>query len=259
MGSAAPARLKVHRRSFVVDRRRCTALTLRPTTSQRFATNYFHATWHVLSDRGGARLLGRLCWAMAHSRHEGTFVLIDPRFVVPNPFDADPSSPIVVVNSDISRFGRPVAQELRRRLPCAARSEGTVVLQTNGLDVALDDVDAFWDVDGSARSGRPAHQDRRFISRVNGLVVMAAPSPVLKDWAVSSLRLGERFYRGSDYTELDGKPGEWRSGEVQIFADFTAMVSRARTAREQLFPGRSHEELTDDERAQVWYQPARAG
>lgn len=257
MGTAGTARLKVHRRSFVVDGRWHTALSLRPValrTAPRFATNRYHGTWHVLSSVEGAVLLGRLCWAMAHERREGTFAVIDPRFVVPNPFDADPSSPIVVVNNDLGPFDRTVAAALRRRLPFATPSEGTVVLHTSRLDHTLADVDAFWE--RTRRQQRDnSHQARRWIDRVSGLVVMAAPPPVLREWAVHLSRLGTHLRHGSSYIELDWSFGRGYEGEVQVFDDFAARVTRARIARERLFPGRAAEALSEDERAQVWAVP----
>ena len=65
--------------------------------------------------------------------------------------------------------------------------------------------------------------------------------------------------RLKDYVELDWSPGEGYDGEVQILEDFTAQVTRATFARERLFPGRAHQELTEDERTQVWRAPAAAG
>jgi hypothetical protein len=251
VGTPDPSRLKVHRRTLGLDHRRCTALALRPATEERFATNRFHQTWHVLSDVAGARLLARLCWAMAHERRPGTFAVIDPRYLVPNPFDADPSSPIVVVNNDLGPFSRPMAAALRHRLPFTTPSEGTVVLRTPGLDEAL------------AAGGRPPrawnrHQQRRWIERVHGLLVIAAPPPMLREWAMTVARAGTWFHEGSDYVELSWSPGDGADGEVQVFEDFAGRVATAQAARERLFPGRSHAELTEEEREQVW-QPSTGG
>lgn len=95
------ARTKVHRRAIVLDATAYTVLTPRLGTAERFATNRHHGTWHILSDVGGARLLGKLMWAMAFQRHADTILLIDGPLLVENPFDADPSSPIVIVNTDL--------------------------------------------------------------------------------------------------------------------------------------------------------------
>lgn len=41
-------------------------VTLRPGTNALFSTNFYHGTWHILSDWHGARLLGRLLWGRAY-------------------------------------------------------------------------------------------------------------------------------------------------------------------------------------------------
>jgi len=48
-----------------LDGRRYTVVVPRLGMDCRFSTNYFHCTWHVLSDWHGARLLGRLPAAAA--------------------------------------------------------------------------------------------------------------------------------------------------------------------------------------------------
>lgn len=53
-------RFKLHRRRLRLDGREYTVVALRPGTEARFSTNFFHGTWHVLSDWHGARLLGCL-------------------------------------------------------------------------------------------------------------------------------------------------------------------------------------------------------
>lgn len=56
------------------------------------------------------------------------------------------------------------------------------------------------------------------------------------------------------YADLDHPTARSREGEVQVFADFEARVSRAIAARERLYPGTSPRELLDDERRAVWTQ-----
>ena len=51
-------RLKVHRRSVWLDRLEYTILSPRPTEEARFATNYFHETWHVITSQRGAAAAG---------------------------------------------------------------------------------------------------------------------------------------------------------------------------------------------------------
>jgi hypothetical protein len=247
--TASPERLKVHRRSVSLDGRPYTVLSLRPGVASTFATNRYHETWHLLTDVPGAQLLGRLFWAMAFQRHERTIVVLDQAFLVPNPFDADPSSPIAVVNSDLGPLDRSALSDLKGMLPFTTPSAGTVVLQTRGLDIALADESAFYGREEKAGWRWNEHQQRRWIDRTNGVVVVAAPPPVLRMWGVQTFTLGRHSRRGTDVAELDYPTG---NGEIQVLDDFDARVSSARTARERLFPGRCNEELTEGERRQIW-------
>ena len=245
--TASGARTKVHRRAVVLDGTQYTVLTPRPGTTERFATNRYHGTWHILSDVGGARLLGRLMWAMAFQRHADTILLLDGPLLVENPFDADPSSPIVIVNTALGVLRQGAVGALQAQLPLRGSPDGTVVLQTPGLDLALTD-----DARGKGQQAWwRARADRRriLIDRSRRTLVLAAPPSVLRSWGLELSYLGDSSYRGMDYAELDWPSSE---GEVQIFDDFERRVVRARAARSRLFPGRAHQELSDDERAAVW-------
>jgi len=54
--------LTLHRRRLRLDGRRYAVVTPRPGAYAGSNTNFFHGTWHVLSDRHGAQLLGLLLW-----------------------------------------------------------------------------------------------------------------------------------------------------------------------------------------------------
>ncbi|HET7486951.1 MAG TPA: hypothetical protein VFJ85_03420 [Acidimicrobiales bacterium] len=241
--------LAVHRRSTALAGAPVTILRLRPGSPARFATNRYHETWHVLSDLAGGRLLGRLCWALSFQRRPGTLVVLAPPEVVPNPFDADPSNPVVLVNTDLGPFTAAMAADLKLRLRRPARSDGTVVLRTPGLDAALGDRDAFHRRPEQSGWHAEALRPHTRIERRNGVVVVAAPAPVLRAWAVDLTRMGEWLRRGSSEVELDWPTS---NGEVQVFPDFEARVAAARSARERLFPGRAHQELAPEERQLVW-------
>ena len=189
METRAAPRLKVHRRSVRMDRLEYTVLSPRPTEEARFATNSFHQTWHVITSEEGVALLARLCWAMAFQRRERTIVLLDSPLIVPSPFDADESSPIVVVNNDLGGLSRAAVEDLRMQLPLSAASDGTVVLQTRGLDQALENPTEFRDRNREAQL-QDEHQQRRWIDGSNGLVIIAAPPPVLRTWGVDLSGLG---------------------------------------------------------------------
>ena len=111
-GSATDEMMKLHRRTMVLDGRVYTVISLRPGSDFRFSTNRFHETWHVLSDWRGARVLSRLLWGLAYQRRPGTLVVIDPEHLDPNPFDAAPADPIVLVPSELTVFTRGAGQEV---------------------------------------------------------------------------------------------------------------------------------------------------
>ncbi len=241
-------RLKVHRRSVRLDRLEYTILSPRPTEEARFATNSFHETWHVITSQGGAALLARLCWAMAFQRRERTIVLIDSPFIVPTPFDADQSSPIVVVNNDLGGFSGAAVEDLRAKLPLSVASDGTVVLQTRGLDQALENTTEFREREQEAQL-QNENQQRRWIDGSNGLVIIAAPPPVLRTWGVDLSGLGASPHEGMSWAHLDDPA---KAGEVQMLNDFDAMLATAQAARTRAFPDAANRRLTEDERSKIW-------
>jgi hypothetical protein len=219
----AQERLKVHRRSVRLDGRAHTVLSPRPSESSRFATNRDGPTCQILTDAVGAQLLARLCWAMAYQRHERTVTVIDSHFLVPNPFGADTSSPIVVVNSDLGSLNGAVLADLRSQLPLATPSDGTVVLQTRGLDQALDDPTAFGQRADQVARRSERHQER-WIDGDSGLWVLTAPPPVLRAWGV----------------EFSGPDGEGAGeGEVRVLASLDDHVAPSVAPPNHSLPGRS--------------------
>lgn len=242
------SRLKTHRRTLVLGGSNSAVLSPRPSEAARFAVNRYHDTWHIVTDTAGALLLARLCWAMAFQRHDQTVVVIDPPLLVPNPFDGDPPMPIVIVNNDLGPFDQEAAASLRAALPFRAPSEGTVVLQTRGLDIALKDPDEFAQSDDQA-AWRDAHQKRRWMDGTAGLLVIASPPPVLRQWGVELSRLGLSSHEGSSWADLSD-PGN--DGEVHVLDHFSARVEKAVDVRNRMFPGRSGEHLPEDDRRQVW-------
>jgi hypothetical protein len=246
--SAAPERLKVHRRTVLLEGRPYTALTPRPSGPCKFATNRHHETWHVLTDEPGVHLLGRLFWAMAFQRRERTVVVIDPPVLVPNPFDADPSVPVAIVNLDLGPLSPAAVDELRGQLPFAAPSEGTVVLQTRGLDAALADWREFLRREKRASPAWNRHTNRRWVDGANGMLVIAAPPSVLRGWG-ASISLPQSSGSSSDAEHLD-RPTE--NGEIHVLEGFLERVAQAQEVRERLYPGRADVELSDEEREQIW-------
>jgi hypothetical protein len=219
----AQERLKVHRRSVRLDGRAYTVLSPRPSVSSRFATNRDGETCQILSDSIGAQLLARLCWAMAYQRHERTVTVIDSPLLVPDPFGADPSSPIVIANSALGSLNGAVLADLHSQLPLATPSDGTVVLQTRGLDQALDDPTAFGQRADQVARRSESHLER-WIDEDSGLWVLTAPPPVLRAWGV----------------ELSGPDAEGAGeGEVRVLASLDDQVARSIPPPNHPLSGRS--------------------
>ncbi|TQS19231.1 hypothetical protein [Microbispora sp. KK1-11] len=244
--------LKLHRRPLRADGRGYSVITLRPGTPARFSTNRFHDTWHILSDLHGARLLGRLLWGLSFQRLPGTVVVIDRPHLDPNPFDAEPADPIVLVPAHLTTLTARAIRRLRRA--AAEPSHGTVRWHTWGLDTELDrarrTLDLRW-----PEWEPPVDTHGAAIERTGGALVFRAPPSRLRLWAVDVVTLGEQWYHDMDYTYLHpvGRRGPCGSdGEVQIFRDYRLKVSAARTARREVLAGLPPAARPDDVNRLIW-------
>jgi hypothetical protein len=229
----ADDRMKLHRHVVPCGGRDYTVITLRPGARPRFSGNYYHGTWHILSDPHGARVLARLLWGLAYQRMPGTLVLIDRPQLDTDPFNAEPADPIALVPSRLTSLSDKAARQLRARLPLT-RPTGTVRWQTPGLDRALAERGT---AAGAARMRRWRYYDRpgdEHVARVGGLVVFAGLPHVLLQWAAAVHMLGDHpGSSGMDYAYLRGADG-WVIGEVQVFSDYRQRVSSATVARREI-------------------------
>jgi hypothetical protein len=231
------AAIKLHRRVLRLDDANWTVLSLRPGDPVVFATNRSDEVWHIVGGLDAADLLARLFWAVAFQRHERTLILIDRPFLVANPFGGDASSPIVLANSDLGTPGRHALDALHSLVPLTTPSLGTVKLRTVGLERALEDPDAPADpADRRVRRVDP-HGWREWMDRVHGLIVYAAPETDLRRQAVMIAELASYLRQGTAATEV-----------AAIIEDSARMWE----LRGQRFPGRSHVDLSDDEREELW-------
>ncbi|MGI5129243.1 hypothetical protein ACQEVB_20730 [Pseudonocardia sp. CA-107938] len=255
--------MKVHRRVLRLAGRELTVLTLRPGSSARFATNWFHGTPHVLSDLHGARVLGRLLWALSYDRHPQTIVLLDR--LDPNPFDAEPSLPAVFGVAGRTVLDTAVLRGLRRALPLRSPSAGTVRLQTHGLDAAVARSRAYGGPPTAEQMRLFAEQDNQApmsaratrVAEASGVFVHLAEPELLRTWAVQVARLGDGMRSGMDYAYLhDGARWPTDVGEVQVFADYRARVTAARVARAELLAGRDAPTDPAEIREAVWRRGA---
>jgi len=222
--------MKLHRRVVRVAGTRLTVITPRPGMDTRFSTNCFHDTWHLLSDWRGARFLGRLLWGLAYQRVAGTLVLLDRPWLDPDPFDAEPASPIALVPASLTTLNPPTARALRRtRL--SARPDGTVRWHTHGLDAAVAARRAWYDRPPGSwpPPSIPPPHSREWVDRIGGVVVLAATPDRLRELAVTVNRLCDGAYRGMNYAEID-----WPNGEVQVFSNYRRRVSATRVARREV-------------------------
>jgi hypothetical protein len=194
-------------------------ISLRPGTRVRFSTNRFHETWHVLSDRRGARLLARLLWGLSYQARPGTLVVVDRPFLVPTPFDADPADPIVLAPGWCTVLDRRRAAALVRRLPLRTPPDGTVRWRTFGLERG---------------ENSPAWEaERGGVQRLGGAIVLAPRTPAeCRDWALCAAQL-DPDDQGSDHAYLGPWDGSY-SGEIQIFRRFRSMVAEAGRARRRV-------------------------
>jgi len=213
------ATLKLHRRRLRLDGRGYTVVTLRPDADIRLSTNEFHGTWRILSDRRGARMLGRLLWGLSYQRNPGTLLLIDRHHLDPNPFDAGPADPIALVPSHLTVLTPRAAHLLRRLFPTLGNPDGTVRWRTYGLDLLRD----------KTRWRFPDPPGWHTIDRIGGLVVLAAPPALMRYWAWRTARLGTRFINGVAGAQLD-----YPRGEIQILRRYRREVGVARVARAEV-------------------------
>lgn len=215
MGSATAVKLKLHRRNVELDGERFTILSLRPTTAARFAVTEYHDALQILCDVHGAELLGRLSWAMAFQSRAHTILLIDLPLIAQDPFDVSPPAPILIVNSDLGSPSATAIEALVSRLPLTDDSEGSLRLMTAGFDRALADPDRFWTQERAEDPDLERHVNARWVARVSGAIVLAAPPPALRQWAVRGAELASRGPLPPGWTPADEQ--KW-TGEVKVLA-----------------------------------------
>jgi hypothetical protein len=234
--------MKVHLRILKIGPHTYRVVTLRPQTRVTFSTNYYHNTWHIVSDMQGSRLLARLLWGLSYQRLPGTLVLVHEPHIRPTPFEAERSDPFLLIPADLTQFDNHTLRVLKGQLDRLRPPTNTVRWLTFGLDAALA---------GRSRNIEPncLHYpaNRRLwqaerMGRCGGFIYYSAPPPVLRQ---QSLRIHSLHVRpGNLYTEMDyhflaestSKVSWCGDGEVQIFADFQQRVSAAIQARREILP-----------------------
>ena len=238
--------LKMHLRIVDVHGTTFRVATLRASTRVRFSTNYFHDTWHILTDGEGARLFARLLWALSFQRAPGTCVLIDAPHMTSTPFEADPALPVLLMRDDLASADPDRLRFLRARLRERADGGGrhadgapnsmTIRFHTFGMP---ENVRAWHD----ARIPPARHYEdekllfaREKMSRISGFIVYSAPAEILREHALSIHHMRGGKY--ADYLYLaEGVRARWSHsppGEIQVFQHFKDMVSAAKVARHEI-------------------------
>lgn len=251
--------LKVHLRTYDLHGTTFRVVTLRPQTTVRFSTNYFHQTWHILAGARGAELLGRLLWGLAFQRHPGTLILIDRDHLVPTPFDADPPDPILLVPAGLTSIDIDHLRALKQRLRRVASSPTTIRWHTFGMSAALAQDDgrsfrAVW-----IHRNREEFSTQERMSRRVGFVCYTAPPPILRRHALAIHTM--RGWKGySSYHPLaESRPtSSWHyDGEFQLIPNFDDDVSAAIVGRREVL-GDAKARPTDAELRAIYAAKDRA-
>lgn len=233
----ADSRLKMHLRLLTIRGETHRVVTLRPGTRVAFSTNFFHQTWHIVTGQRGARLLARLFWGLSFQRQPGTLLLIHGDHLLPTPFEAERSDPILIVPTGVTRIDSASLRYLKSRLPHLGPPTTTIRWQTFGLDLAVGQNEAV--PVGFHRNENKYlwHQER--MSRLGGFIVYRAPPAILRWQALRIHALQVR--QGDDVNAMDyhylaesSSKDSWCDGEVQIFADYENRVAAATQARSDL-------------------------
>ncbi len=242
------ARLKLHLYLEPVGDVTYRILVPRPGTKVFFSTNYFHNTWHIISDRSGSQFLSRLMWGLSYQRQANTLVYLSGEFVVPNPFDAEPSEPIILTSSQLTPLNSKHFAHLRHKMKNPGVPHTTVRCLTFGLDAALNYIKeaeqqsnethfSFW----QAMKIYPWWEDyqeadtREVMRRCGSCICYAAPPHILRRQAFITARLKPNSY-GMDYHYLaePWKRNQSANGEIQIFKEYQSMLRDAATARNEI-------------------------
>ena len=250
------SRLKMHLRLRTIGNCTYRLITLRPDTNVAFSTNFFHPTWHIITSALGARLLARLLWGLSYERHPGTLILVHGAHLLPTPFEAERSDPILLAPAGLTRLNAADFRMLKSHLNRLGPPTKTIRWQSFGLDTALLTQASDRPEVGNAgdklrwKSNRQLWKQER-MERIGGFIVYSAPPPILR---LQALRVHVlRVRKGAPTTAMDyhflaegSSRDSWYDGEVQIFADYMDRVAAAVQARAELLANPNEPILSDE-------------
>jgi hypothetical protein len=223
--------MKLHLRLYDIHGTTLRVATLRPRTGARFATNFFHETWHIIAAPHDAAVIGALMFGLAFQR-PGTLVLIDGDHLVPTPFDADPPDPILLIPAGVTPADVDTLRALKLKLRRERRAPMTINWRTPRDEVA----------EHHELAGLRSYER---MSRRAGFICYTAPPAILVAEGAAIARI-----RSDGYYMLAGC-----DGEVQTIPDFATQVSVAKIARQAVVGDRPI--ATEDERWDVWREVSR--
>lgn len=244
--------LKLHLRLATIAGRTYRLITLRPDTQAAFSTNNYHATWHIVSDPAGARLLARLLWGLAYQRQPDTLIVLHGAHLKPTPFDGDPSEPILLAASHLTRLDAKTARVLKARLPHLGNPMQTVRWQTFGLDALLSEQDRFYPLaesralDWAENRWQWQHEQ---MHHLGGCLCYMAPPALLRYQAFQVYRVGAEAKPGRDnshYLAENSRVSVYGDGEVQIFTDYRERRTLAMAARREVLAEAGRPQHPDD-------------
>jgi hypothetical protein len=131
------SRLKMHLRLLHLAGADYRVVTLRPSSRIGFSTNFYHQTWHIVTNQCGARLLARLLWGLSYQRQPQTVLLVHGDHLLPTPFEPERSEPFLVAPSGVTSLNVSSLRALKGRLKCLGQPTRTIRWHTFGLDAAL--------------------------------------------------------------------------------------------------------------------------
>jgi hypothetical protein len=242
------SRLKVHLRILPVAGCDYRIVTLRPSTRVAFSTNYYHNTWHLVSNQAGSQLLARLLWGLSFQSQPATMILVHGQHLLPTPFEGERSDPFLLIPSHLTPVDAEAFRLLKSRLTHLGQPSTTIRWLSFGLDLA---------VQGREQDGQQQRRDHSWerlrykdrkqlwrqerMGRCGGFIFYAAPPPVLRRQAL--ILHGLRVKLGSSLAEMNyhflaeqSSRSSWADGEAQIFADYNERVGAAVQARREMVP-----------------------
>jgi len=236
-------RMKLHLRVLKLRGVSYRLVTLRPHSEVAYSTNFFHDTWHILSDQYGAKLLARLMWGLSFQKASGSSILIHGEHLKPTPFGAEPSDPILLANAGQTRIDAKSLKVLHRHLKNLGPPQRTVRWHTFSLDAnlkrelqrgpynpAVEHAEDDW----IHYEQNKRLWDAEKMLRCGGFVCYSAPPEVMRRRALTIAQLDPSSY-GMDYCYIaDRNNQDWPAGEVQIFSDYHERRLAASEARTQV-------------------------